>query len=318
MALTGFFLWLLFRHIQLSEVKATFAEANGWWLGAAVLAFYSGYACRIQRWRLMLLSENPKLEWKHCAGPLMASVAANNLLPLRAGDILRAFGFNRRLGITATTSLTTLLVERLLDLLMMVSLFGATLSWFGVESSRFMGLSGGILVVGSVVILFILLFPASFKPLASGLVSVATGVLPRLGHKLLTSVDHVFVALDHTSRSHTIIRLLFWSVLAWLFEGLVFWFAALSLPAMTQPLASWLALPVGTLATVIPSTPGFIGTFDYFSARAMTVLGNPFAAATAYALLVHALLWLPPTIAGGLYLLCYPVQNRFLTQTISQ
>ncbi|HSC81948.1 MAG TPA: lysylphosphatidylglycerol synthase domain-containing protein, partial [Chitinolyticbacter sp.] len=62
-------------------------------------------------------------------------------------------------------------------------------------------------------------------------------------------------------------------------------------------------LPVGTLATLIPSTPGYVGTFDYFTVRAMTALGNGQVVATAYALLVHALLWLPPTLAGGAYLL---------------
>jgi uncharacterized membrane protein YbhN (UPF0104 family) len=66
-------------------------------------------------------------------------------------------------------------------------------------------------------------------------------------------------------------------------------------------------LPVGTLATVIPSTPGYAGTFDFFTARAMTASGNAAAAATAFALLVHVLLWLPPTIAGGIYLLLHPL-----------
>jgi uncharacterized membrane protein YbhN (UPF0104 family) len=72
------------------------------------------------------------------------------------------------------------------------------------------------------------------------------------------------------------------------------------------PQAAWLALPVGTLATLIPSAPGYAGTFDFFTAQAMALLGNPIAAATAYALLVHALLWLPATLVGGVLLLAYP------------
>jgi uncharacterized membrane protein YbhN (UPF0104 family) len=71
-----------------------------------------------------------------------------------------------------------------------------------------------------------------------------------------------------------------------------------------------LALPVGTLATLIPSTPGYVGTFDYFTVRAMSVLGNSISASTAYALLVHILLWLPPTLIGGLYLLLNPIKKH--------
>ena len=51
------------------------------------------------------------------------------------------------------------------------------------------------------------------------------------------------------------------------------------------------------------------GTFDYFTARAMTELGNDAGAATAFALLVHILLWLPPTLIGGIYLLLNPTRT---------
>lgn len=104
-------------------------------------------------------------------------------------------------------------------------------------------------------------------------------------------------------------KLVFWSLLVWSAEGCVFWFAALALPSIAAPFAAWLALPVATLATLIPSTPGYVGTFDYFTVHAMTQMSNTMGAATAYALLVHALLWLPPTLAGGLYLLLHPVRQ---------
>jgi uncharacterized membrane protein YbhN (UPF0104 family) len=115
--------------------------------------------------------------------------------------------------------------------------------------------------------------------------------------------------LQHLAHGSTMIRLAFWSLTLWLAEGCVFWFSALAMPAIDAPLAGWLALPVSTLATLIPSTPGYVGTFDFFTVRAMTELGNNTGAATAYALLVHALLWLPPTLAGGLYLLLHPVST---------
>jgi uncharacterized protein (TIRG00374 family) len=268
-----------------------------------VLAFFAGYACRIARWRLMLVQENPALAWRDCAGPLMASVAANNVLPLRAGDLLRAFGFNRQLGISAATSLATLFVERLLDLLMVVLLLGAALAWFGMASSTLVGAGGGLLVAAGLAILAVLLFPRAFRPLADACCRLAARVLPGLGRRLEAEAGKVFAALEHAAGGSTMPRLLAWSLLAWLGEGLVFWLVALALPALTAPAAAWLALPVGTLATAIPSTPGFVGTFDFFTARAMTLGGNAAAASAAFAFLVHAVLWLPPTVAGGLYLL---------------
>ena len=134
------FLWLVFRRISLDEIKDAFSNTKPLLLVAAVVFFYIGYSCRIERWRLMLNRDNPKLGWRNCAGPLMASVAANNVLPFRSGDLLRAFGFNRRLGVSAATSATSLVVERLLDLLMVAAFLGIALAYFGMESSSFLSL----------------------------------------------------------------------------------------------------------------------------------------------------------------------------------
>ena len=308
--LTAICLWLIFRQISLYEISVAFSKANLIFVLEAVFVFFLGYSCRIERWRLMLKQDNPNLGWMNCAGPLMASVATNNVLPFRAGDILRAFGFNRKLKICAATSVSSLFVERLLDLLMVLSLMGFTLSYFGVNSSRFIGVGGTFLIAGAGVILFVLLFPALFKPLAFWLGRCLLRLSPQLGKKTFGEIQKVFSALEHMAKGHTMPKLIIWSMFAWVAEGFVFWFAALALPSIFYPQAAWMALPVGTLVTVIPSTPGYIGTFDFFTIQAMTVLGNTAAAGTAYALLIHALLWLPSTITGGLYLLLNSVKKN--------
>ena len=68
--------------------------------------------------------QQPGLTWRQCAGPLLGSFAANNILPFRAGDVLAAFAFNSRLKVSSGIVLATLFVERLLDLLMVLVLFG--------------------------------------------------------------------------------------------------------------------------------------------------------------------------------------------------
>lgn len=54
-------------------------------------------------------------------------------------------------------------------------------------------------------------------------------------------------------------------------------------------------MPVGTLSTLLSSTPGYIGTFHYFVVPATELFGNT-AAAAAFALLAHLALWIPATI----------------------
>lgn len=312
-ACAALFLWLALGHLDAGELARSFQAADARWIAAAAAVFFVGYACRIARWRAMLAHSNPQLGWADCAGPFMACVAANNVLPLRAGDVLRAFGFNGRLGTSAAASLASVVVERLLDLLMVVAFLGAALAWFGLSASHLLGVGSVFLLGGAALLLLVLLFPSLFEPAALACVRVLSTLSPPAGTKLGVGVGKVFTALRAMAQGSTMLALVGWSFLAWLSEGFVFWLCALALPSITVDLAAWLALPVGTLATVIPSTPGYVGTFDFFVAQAMAAPGNTAAAAAAFALLVHAVLWLPPTLIGGLYLLAYPAKQLKVT-----
>lgn len=316
--LACFFLWCIVRQIRLDELKQAFHNTILIWIVTALFAFTIGYFCRIERWRLMLKHDNPNLKWSNCAGPFLASFAANNILPFRAGDVLRAFAFNRKLGTSSGIVVATLFVERLLDLLMVIVLLAATLTYFDMETTRFAGVGIVVFIAGAVTILIILLFPHTFTPLVLGFGRLVSIIAPNFGIKLIHEMNKSLATLLNLAKSHTMAKLIVWSLIAWLAEGCVFWLAALALPSLGTPVAGWLALPVGTLATLIPSTPGYIGTFDYATVRAMTELGNTAAAATAYALLVHALLWLPLTLIGGLYLLTHSVQIHDTLKVIEQ
>lgn len=308
-AFAALFLWLALRQVAADELARAFRAADAGLVAAAVAMFGAGYACRIARWRSMLSHSNPLLGWPDCAGPFMACVAANNVLPLRAGDVLRAFGFNGRLGTSAAASLASVVVERLLDLLMVAVFLGVALAWFGLSASSLLGVGSVFLLAGCALLLLVLLFPSLFEPLAMACVRGLSRLSPFVAARLGEQVGKVFGALRAMARGSTMLALLCWSFLAWLAEGFVFWLCALALPSIGTHLAAWLALPVGSLATVIPSTPGYIGTFDFFVAQAMAAPGNALGAAAAYALLVHAVLWLPPTVIGGLYLLAYPANQ---------
>jgi hypothetical protein len=93
------------------------------------------------------------------------------------------------------------------------------------------------------------------------------------------------------------------SLLVWVFEGAVFATVAFAFDGGATPLAPWFSLATATLATLLPSSPGYLGTFDYFAVLGMTSYGYSRESALAFALVVHALLWLPLTVLGIAYLL---------------
>jgi hypothetical protein len=59
---------------------------------------------------------------------------------------------------------------------------------------------------------------------------------------------------------------------------------------------------MGTLATLLPSTPGYVGTFDYFTLMGLNLYGAERNLAAVFAVVVHILLWLPVTLAGAIAL----------------
>jgi len=318
LGLAAIFTWLLLRQLDLSQVIEAFRQATGRWVVAALAAFALGYLCRIARWHAMLSGSVPSLRLRACVGPFLASFAANNVLAFRAGDVMRMFAFNRVLGTTSGVVAATLFVERLLDLLLVLMLFAAALNVFDIGPSVVSGLGSTALFAGAAVLLLVLLFPRTFAPFARWAGRLVSRMAPRFGARVSDEIAKGLATLEQLAKGHVMLKLIGWSTLAWIFEGCVFWFAALALPSITEPQGAWLALPVATFATLIPSTPGYLGTFDYFTAWAMIQLGNAPSPAAAAAFLVHTLLWLPPTVVGGAYLLSHPVRGLAAAGSLSR
>ena len=301
---------LIFNKVNSTEICDALAKIKLGWVLAAFLMFCLDYSLRIHRWRLMLGLDNQSVTWKKCAGPLIASFALNNILPFRIGDIVRTFAFNKKLSVSSGTVLATMFVERLLDLLMVLIFLIGSLYFFRISSSPIFGLGIFFLLCLVFIILLLLIFPRTFFKIGFYFFSFITRLFPYIKNVATKFFNNIIFLLDQLSRVRMMMILIFWSLIIWTAEGFVFWFIALGLPNISNPLAAWFALPIGSLATLIPSTPGYVGTFDYFVIESMHSLDNDLAASTALAFIVHLLLWAPPTLIGGLYLLIDAVPLR--------
>ena len=290
-AVTGVFVWLLAREFRWSEVRALYLGVSWFWLALAVASVAAGYAARIARWCRLLRPLQSALRWRDCAGPLLAGFAVNNLLPLRAGDVLRAAAFSERLGVTVGVTTASLVIERVLDAAMLLVVLALAIWWWSVPSALEIF---EIRTAGSSLDLAWMIL--ALMPL------IAIGLLWLWlrSARLRAEVASALAAVREAGQ--TLPMLAGWTILVWCCEGAAFWFAALALDGIVRPEAGWLAMPVATLATLLPGTPGHIGTFDYFAAEAMQWLGNGVSASLAFALLIHAVLWLPVTVAGGFWL----------------
>ena len=319
-ATTAGFVWLLARGLDLDALGRAFAGLSVSLVPLALAFLVVGWAVRIVRFWWMLRALEPTLPLGACAVPFLAGMAVNNVLPLRAGDALRVVGFCRQLRSPAARVAGTLVIERVLDVAVLVGVFFVGL--LGLPDGAFPG--GFVVAVtwlaGCVVaaVLVLLLFmprlgrvPERLFAKGSSSRSSAEGSSParrffnarRWAQAVSRHGVHLAESLSLMRAPRRMLALIGLSIVAWACEGAVFVTLALALAAGTAPLGPWFSLAAGTLATTIPSTPGHIGTFDWFAAQGLAAYGASAEVAAAFALTVHALLWVTATVVGLLCLL---------------
>jgi len=303
--LAGVFAWLAFGHVDWAETWHAIRAAELVWVIAGAAIIVGDYFLRIVRWWLIVRCLAPDISIRQCSGPFLASIATENLLGFRSGDVVRTVGFQRHLGLPPSEVLSTIVVEHLAGFLTLLVVFLAALH--GLDSETPLGaLATNTLWVVALTFLTLLLvvlkpswFERQIRLVSLRLSGFAWGVPARI----LTWTAKVFGAFSTINSSRTLTGIFLVSLLVWFLEGAAFWMVARSLAIAKAGLGPWLALAAGTLAMLIPGGPGGIGTFDYFAIAGMMTYGVVPGKAVVFALLAHVLLWLPPTLAGLIWML---------------
>jgi hypothetical protein len=184
-----------------------------------------------------------------------------------------------------------------------------------VIAARF--LVGGALVglVAATMLLTFILAPDPLQRLSDWLVRRAPLGRGRLRARASALSNQFFASLAVARPLRRVLVLLAFTALAWALEGTMYACVAWSLGVEVSAAGPWFALATGTLATMIPSSPGYVGTFDYFAVLGLMAFGATRVAALTFALLVHILLWLPVTVVGGAWLLLLPARRRATAPT---
>ncbi|HLZ26404.1 MAG TPA: lysylphosphatidylglycerol synthase transmembrane domain-containing protein [Chloroflexota bacterium] len=289
---------------QLSAIPGDLLKADWSLIPAAIALYFVGIWVRSVRWRLLLPEHSVKLFTLFRA--LVVGLTVNDVVPLRAGEVARAYLLARWCRIPYGTTVASLVVERVLDGLSLAVLLLIALTL--VPSPPPYLLVGAVGATAIFVTAATLLALAAWR--ASAIMALAGFVGRRLPRRFGTPIERLAssfaraLALVHSPAR--LARMLGLSLLAWGLELGVFFVVMLSfrLPASYQ-----LALLVGSAAnfsTLVPSSPGYAGTFDFALTRVLqdaVAIPIPTATAAAYDVVVHyAILILPVVVVGMLVL----------------
>ena len=299
--ISAFFLWYTFRGISFAQILALRAIHPAWILG--VLGFtFASYTLRCVRWTQMMPRGTRPLRahFLVCARVLMTSLAANNILPLRIGDVMRIFTYSDDLGASPSVILSTVILEKLLDIFVLVLMFVTTVGRVATHHLRLIAdMSLAISAIGLLVLLVA----------ARSLQAPIQRLFTRLpANPKLAKIEHwITLALDATGRLGVTgsLLLLLQTVIIWTCEGMIFASAIFLLGMPIDRIGPWLAVSFANLSYLIPSSPGAIGPFELAVKTALVNHGATVSQAAVFGLAIHAWMLISVTGAGGIVFLVH-------------
>jgi uncharacterized protein (TIRG00374 family) len=312
-----FVVFFLFR-VDLPEMTAVLKEANYLFVLPSLLFYLIGLFWRTVRWRNILVPLG-RIELRRLWPVVVVGYTANNVLPMRLGELIRAYYLGEREKINKAAVVATILIERLFDGLTLLFLI-ALVAFFLPVADLFQDLAERtripwlILTLGfsvpflalSVILLCLTRWPSRGIQILQGLANV----LPkRAGVLLADLIARSLIGLSALKEPKKLLGLTALSFPVWLSEAGLYIVVGISF-GLHESLGNWPTMVaillvttcISNLGTSIPSTGGGVGPFEFFCQATLIFFGVAAPVASAYTLVVHAVLLLPVTVIGVLYL----------------
>lgn len=265
----------------------------GWVL--AVAAFIVGdVLIRAIRWQ-RLLEPIRHVGWRPVLAYLLVGYLANNVLPARLGELVRSHYLGDREGMSRTTTLGTVVVERVVDTGVVVAIAAFAILVLNVRGVVTDAVIIGAAIVAMLVVGLAIGVAAHRLPGAEWLAQRAAR-WPRVGEL----VGKLRSGLAVAGRPRTLLEALALSVVAWAATLLAFAAAGQAVGLELRIGEAALLSSGVALASAIPSGPGYLGTYELAAVKIAEALGLPTDEAFAVALIVHATILIVTSVGGGI------------------
>lgn len=309
--------------IDLAGLGEALAHAHYEYFFVGVVLLIISLFSRAQRWRIMVRPVYAGIRYWPVYSAMNIGYMINNILPLRMGEILRAYFLGKAEKISKSSVLATIVVERLLDSMAILVLLSITIFFFpfpdwirnglfyvGAAALLMIAFLIGLLVATEKTISILRFFLKPVPPkIASRIISVVEGFTS--GLEIMRSSRHYTAILLHT----ILLEICYiFSVLAVL---LAFDLISPEYPAIqgNPLLASVVLLIIITIGIGLPSAPGAVGTFHGIVAFGVSLFGVPAEASMGLAIALHLANYIPLTVLG---LICFWSQQFKFSEVKAQ
>ncbi len=301
MLISAGFLWYALRDIHLGQVWASLRKANYWWLIPGVAVYFISVWFRSWRWHFLLSRACKRVPANRLFPVVVIGYMGNDILPFRLGEVLRAYVLWRREHINVGATFTTAILERIFDGLTMVLfvLFGLLFVPLSAFLRQLVTIAGIVFFGVLIAFLFLAAMPDLLRRIAYGLIEML--VPERFRAPLLDLVEGVIAGLEGLRRGRDVLVIFGVTLWVWMLEMVKYWLVSFAFELHLSYAKIMLMGGAINLLTALPSLPGYIGTFES-GIKILESLGAPSAAAGSYILVLHAILLLPVTLLGLVFM----------------
>ena len=257
-----------------------------------------GLVARACRWKYLF---PPRSDLPGLVPAMMIGYMVNNLLPLRAGEIVRVYVVARRGSAKFWTAAATLIVERVLDSLCIVMILGVLI--FLVEVPRIVEWAAMVILAIDVVGISVLVALTTAPARCRAIIERLTRRWPGLRDRILRAFSMFLDGLDGIRTRGHLVPLIAWTIIVWVLPALAAWASLRATHLMLPWLAGWVVLAFVGLGVSVPSAPGYVGVFHAAAVLATRIFGVPETDGFGFGIVYHASGFIPVTLVGWIYLM---------------
>ncbi len=296
------FLYLAIRKVDVHGLWETLRNANHFFIVPVVLLSLFSAMMRSIRWRY-LMRPVKDIGLRSLVSATFIGLMANNVLPARLGEFVRAYAIGEKERVSKSSSFATIVFERTLDGFTLLFFLLIVLIFYGISFPGWLrNASYFALVFYAAAVIFLILLKLK-RERAIVIAEFLLRPVPERMRPPAIRILHAFVdglAVMHSTRN-TAVSAMF-SLLVWLPHVLIIHLLLLSFDVHLTILASFMLLVSLGIGVMIPSAPGFIGTIQYVCILGLALFSVPRELALSFSIVYHASVFIPVTAVGLFFL----------------
>lgn len=286
--------------MEWADVKASFSRANYISLLPMMVILFLFFAIKAWRWALLVHPIKP-LSPREVTPAMMIGFMANNLLPAHLGEFVRVFVLGKQYNLEKTAVLSTVVLERVFDILAILLLLGVSLPFISgmppeIEAGcKVFGIAS---LTGVAVLVVYMAFTKWFVRMTRSILNAIPFVPTKLSDGVVQMLEAGALGLDSVRSPKLLFGIAISSVAQWVLNASMIFASMWAFGVDGTYFQAVLVMGVIVFAILLPSTPGYFGVIQACFAAALGKSADVFGASIYY----HMCQYIPVTLVGFFFM----------------